>query len=410
MRRDSDAAYRLQGWRNVLNARNELTDAVARVRLAYSARAAALRDARRVKDREIIEEMHDLMSVIANANARGYQESKELVSAAHGILRRERQTAGLTADMADEVKQIFASRSARAPTGTRAAHGAIGDRALSATSSALDTAAFVQTWADSATAMSDQGWTTDVEGLGVSLAAPYIETLFSTVWSRIDEHLQGGSQWRRTAVDVLGRVQNGVGAALTLGQTVNWCAVNVPESIQGGLTAFSDPGKAVLNAVTVKLVGQGLQHATGAAVPFSKLVQPLASMANLLRQYPKIDAMHALHQRLSRTSACRDAAFQIVDKWENDLVNQVGGGNQVFAFLTAMKSICNAGDGHAVANPASTLLAAARGELGTQPDRHDAFLILATLCGAGHGRRGVDKAVAAIVSGASGAEKITSLI
>ena len=151
-------------------------------------------------------------------------------------------------------------------------------------------------------------------------------------------------------------------------------------------------------------------EATDAAIPLTKLIQPLASMASLLRQYPKIDAMHALHQRLPSTSACRDAAFQIVDKWENDLVNQVGGGNQVFAFLTAMKAICNAGQGSAVNNPASVLLTAARGEAGTEYDRNDAFLVLATLCGGGHGRQGIDKAVAAIVSGPTGLGKIQSLI
>ena len=351
-----------------------------------------------------------MIAAIGNGSAPEYQKSKDSVRKAHGTLRRERDTALWAAEMADDVKQIYAPRASQGPIETVAVDKTIVDRALGAASFGVDQIAAVQGALDGATTISNGVWTTDFQGAALSLAAPYIETLFSFVWSRIDEHLGGGPQSAKKVVDVVGRVQTGVGATVNLATTLSWCAVNIPDSVKTGLGAFANPGKALLKAVTVKVIGNGIVHTTDAAVPLTKLLQPLASMATLLRQYPKIDAMHALHQRLPSTSACRDAAFQIVDKWENDLVNQVAGGHQVFAFLTAMKAICSAGGGGAMNSPASVLLAAARGETGTESDRNHAFLVLATLCGGGHGRKGIDKAVAAIVSGPTGLARIQSLI
>ena len=101
---DEGKAYRLQSWRNVLDSRNDLAHAVATVRLEYETRAAALREARRVKDSEIIAEMRALIAAIGNGSAPEYQKSKDSVRKAHGTLRRERDTAQCAAEMSDDVK------------------------------------------------------------------------------------------------------------------------------------------------------------------------------------------------------------------------------------------------------------------------------------------------------------------
>ncbi|HTK00942.1 MAG TPA: hypothetical protein VL522_15030 [Bordetella sp.] len=405
-----DQGYRQQGLRNVLGsaagmqqskrdneylqetlrlaeqASMSLRAAMGRVTTTNHQRLMALKEATAIDDGKIVMEMRESI---------------------------RKKMGDWSKELPDELAEIFRPLART----TQAVKGQSTGAALwSAVPTAADKVAGIQTAVNQHTA----GFVTNFEATAVALAAPYVEQLFDLVLNKIDEK-RGQTQRnhfkeQRKAITAAINLTKAVPLIPTLAKVVE---ITLPDSLHKLLVTVANPADAFLGAVVVKFTAAtsmaGIMHAAAnvhtIAVPFTKLVQPLMSIVTLLHQYPKIDGMHALHQRLPANSPCSAAAFQIVDKWETGLVNKIGGGHQVYAFITAVKNLYNAGK-PAANNPAEVLWHAAQHEAAvSRGDRDSALLVLATLFGDGNARNGIDKAVAAIVSDkVGGIAKIKSLI
>lgn len=410
VQRWQDQRYRQQGLRNVLG--------------AAAGMQRSKRDNEYLQDTLRLAEQASMslrmaMGQVTTTNRQRLMALKEATAVDDGKIVMEmresirKKMGDWSKELPDELAEIFRPLARTAQAVNRQSTGAV---FWSAVPAVADHVAGIQTAINQHTT----GFVTNFEATAVTLAAPYVEQVFDLVLSKIDEKL-GQTQPNQSKEQ-----RKGITAAINLAKAVplmptlaKLLDITVPDSLTKLLATVANPADAFLGAVVVKFAAatsmNGILHAAAnvhtIAVPFTKLVQPLMSIVTLLYQYPKIDGMHALHQRLPANSPCSAAAFQIVDKWETGLVNKVGGGHQVYAFINAMRNIHNAGK-PAANNPAEVLWHAAQHEAAVgRGDRDSALLVLATLFGNGNARNGMDKAVAAIVSDkVGGIARIKSLI
>ncbi|PMS11678.1 hypothetical protein C0Z17_12615 [Trinickia caryophylli] len=415
-----DNPYLQETLRRLEQIQAEARQTMSEVSAHNERRLAALHGATRKNDRRLLDQMHQLLPRIEQrtryrAEAPSHKESRQLVLATREAIAREEAIEQHAKDLPDSLAAVVrpspggvASRLDCSSRGGAGSFSLIG-------SSAFEKAAEIQSTADLNTtrALDQRYFKTDFVATAESLALPYIEAVLATLHENVATQFLdklGAGELGREVADGLERLREGVGASITLARNIPLAGavtdalnVTVPDAAVTVLQDFAHPAKMALDAVVAHLPAHGLFAAAASvqslAMPVTKLIQPLASLAALLSRYPQIDAMHALSQRLRAGGACRDAAFQIVDKWENGLVDKIGAGNPLSAFITAMKSVCGEKPGDRTEGPAQLLWTAAQSSpTGKSADRDEALLVLATLFGGGNAASGVDEAVAAAVS------------